>query len=129
MFVEITAVRPGPTGPVVEFRAEAGAGVATWHGRPPEVGREYLVELDVPETLVWDETILPGSPAAPGVAAVGGRAYLCGPLEAYTDDGVAAVRVGTSVVMVETEGSPFAVGTRVLLSVGALHLYDVTPGG
>jgi hypothetical protein len=129
MFVGVDAVRPGPAGPVVEFHAEAGAGVAAWHGKPPEAGGRYLVDLDVKGTLDWGETIFTAAPTDPGIAAVGDRVYMSGRLEDYTDDDVAVVRVGPSVVMVKTAGPPAAVGTLVTLSVGTLHLYNVTPTG
>jgi hypothetical protein len=112
------------TPPRVQFTSELGGGEAAWLGDPPAAGQEYSVELAVGERLVWGEGIAAAEAASHAVTFADDGVELSASLEGIDDDGVATLRLGPSLVLVETEGTPPPVGTPVRVKLGELVLAD-----
>lgn len=109
----------------VRFASGLGMGEAGWMGELPEEGGEYHVELAIDERLVWGDSIVVVEPPGPHrIAEDGAGVTLDATLEAIDDEGAATLRLGPSLVLIETEGTPPAVGATVRVRLGDLALAD-----
>jgi hypothetical protein len=108
----------------VRFSCSAGTATAAWAGERPVRGHEYDVECDVPGVVEWDAGIRPSDQYDDLVVERGGRIFLRGRLEGVDADGVLALRIAESLVLIEADGnSPAASGARVQLEVPGITLY------
>ncbi len=114
-----------PTGRV-RFASELGAAEAAWMGEPPAAGRDYAVELVVGDRLIWGDSIVAAEPAAHAIATGDDGTTLVATLESVDEDGAATLRLGPSLVLVETEGEPAPVGTTVRVRLADLVLADTS---
>ncbi|MBB2923655.1 hypothetical protein [Cellulomonas cellasea] len=103
----VTLRRIGTRGePAVGVNAPGVSGSAVWRGPgAPVVGVPVDVELDVPGPVGWDMFVV-GTPSTDLPAVAEGELRLVGVVEHRDDDGVVVLRVGRSVVLVETTGTP-----------------------
>jgi hypothetical protein len=108
----------------VTFWTASGSAQAEWVGTRPEVGGMYDAEVEVPESLVWGDGIRQVAAMEPGIATTDGTTIITGMLDSLEDDGVATVRLGDSLLLVETEGLPGRVGSSVQLATRQLRLFD-----
>jgi hypothetical protein len=109
----------------VFFHSEVGAAEAGWTGDLPEAGRDYHVEISIREHLVWGADIVATEPVPHGIAQGGAGVTLDATLESIdTDDGFATLRLGPSLVMIETEGTPPPAGTAVRIRPVEITLSD-----
>lgn len=108
----------------VAFSSDLGAAEAGWLGDPPEADRDYHVEIAINERLVWGTDIVATPPAPPGIAQGPAGITLDGTLESIEDDGAATLRLGPSLVLLDTEGTAPPAGTPVRVQVGEMMLAD-----
>ena len=45
----------------VLFTCSSGNGIGFWNGEPPEIGKEYHIEIDVVNPVVFGANVLEGS--------------------------------------------------------------------
>jgi len=122
MKIHVRSVDPA-TGRV-EFQSDVGAANAAWRGELPEAGRDYHVELAVDERLVWGTDIVPTGGMAHHIAQDGAAVTLDATLESIDDDGAGALRLGPSLVLIDTEGTPPQAGAPVRARLLGLALAD-----
>lgn len=122
MKIRITAFDPARRR--VRFACVVGDAEATWASAPPVVGRDYHVELAVERCLVWGVDLARRAPGPDRLIGDDHGLALDGSLEAMDDDGVATLRLGPALLLVETEGEPAAVGSPVRARVDDVRLYD-----
>lgn len=111
MRVTLLETTETPVGFHVRFNCEFGTGAGLWHGSTPWTSAEYDVELEVPGVLLWGRDLAAGPDAAPMIFSGQDTTHLCAQLESVSDDGVIALRLGTSIVRVETSGDKAPLGT------------------
>jgi hypothetical protein len=107
----------------VSFSSLIRDGQAVWMGQEPERGVWLDVELEVPIPLTWGAEIALSGEYRSVIRQRKKEIVITGLLEAADEDQVAAVRVGHSLLLVETRGSSPTVGTRVEIRIPELHLY------
>jgi hypothetical protein len=107
----------------VAFDSDLGAAEADWMGDLPAADRDYHVEIALNERLTWGVDIVAVEAAPPRIAQSPTGVTLDATLEAI-DEGAATLRLGPSLVLVDTEGTPPAVGTAVRVRVAELTLAD-----
>jgi hypothetical protein len=61
------------------------------------------VEYEIPETLVWNQTIVHRDEEESSVTYQDNALLLCGQLESLQGDGSGCIRLGTSVLIVDIE--------------------------
>ena len=126
MQVEISKVDNSPQGTRVAFVSEYGSASARWAGPAPKVGEKYDVELSAEAPLSWGHDIS-ASPAgtAAHIEPRGDGVTLDGLLEAHDQgDDVATLRIGRSLLLVETRGPAPPDGTAVRAQIETLVLTD-----
>jgi hypothetical protein len=112
---------------VVSFKSTYGSGDAVWHGEvAPEINHVYDVELDVEGKLIWGQNIRECQTAKYAIDNEDGKLILQGKIEYVDEDGIAALRIGDSLVTLEIVGDAVPAGlfVRVLAEV-RLFEYDV----
>lgn len=98
----------------VEVESEFGRFPAVWSGAAPDLGATLAVELTLGESFTWGEDIVAvdNRPHALRVEE-DGPLVLVATLEQWDEDGFAALRLGSSVVLTEADGTAPPVGTCV----------------
>lgn len=112
-------------GHLVAITAIGVCGSAQWRGKTPLLDAvEMDVELEVPETLTWDDIVVDG--AAGDCANLNDEELLLdGIVEGVDDAGVLVLRVGGGLVLIDTISAPQAIvnGRRVSLVVRAASVF------
>lgn len=108
----------------VNFSTEYGNATALWSGNEPQISKEYFVELEVPGVLYWQKDITVSEEVC-GIALKSGMVHLVGLFESIEDDGYTVIRLGDSIISIETQGEPPETGSNVKLTTNNLLLYEV----
>lgn len=91
----------------VSFSTPFGTGYGKWHGgEPPELYQHYDVEIEAGPILVWGENIGVSDDEDFLLDDVGNILTIQGKLEAVEPNGVVHMRMGSSMISLETEGEP-----------------------
>ncbi|MCP3877280.1 MAG: hypothetical protein GY701_02630 [Sulfitobacter sp.] len=109
---------------LVVFSCAEGEGVGLWKGSPPAEG-ERIVEIEVP-TVSWSDIRVADQAVGISVADPGQRAVeIVALLDDYSSDGVATLRLGGEVMLVDTMGEPplNIVGRTIEFECSGLALY------
>jgi hypothetical protein len=120
----LAATVEGSTGCVVTFKTEYGSARAHWTGPTPECGRTYDAEIEIPQVLHWRTDIAVANDCQQAIRDEGKIIHMIVKLESVSSDGVAAARLGRSLISFETIGTPYPPGTLIELRVYELYLYD-----
>ncbi|SDJ33945.1 hypothetical protein SAMN05444695_1265 [Rhodococcus triatomae] len=109
-------------GHLVRVRRDGVAFDAVWDGEDIDAaGGQVDVELDIPEVVTGHRVADSNLPT--GVAVRGGKLVVTGVVLAEPDMGVVVLDLRPGVVLVEWDSGPVDYGSRVQISVAALHLY------
>ena len=90
-----------PKQPLVEFQSAYGIGRAHWAGNIPQLFTDYNVEFEIPEMLIWDETIISHDEGPLAVTHQENALLLSGKLESIDEYNICYVRIGESIILVE----------------------------
>jgi hypothetical protein len=127
--VEVGARASGAPGVIVKFASAAGVAWARWMGeRPPQVGRDYSVELDVDGPVA---AYAPEEVAAREFAIdfVNEKTTLCGLLEVVQEEGMGFFRLGPDcLVLIDTDAEWGRAGLWLRLTLAPDEL-EMTPIG
>lgn len=117
MRIEVRSVDVGPSPPVV-VDSPAGRFGATWRGRAPAVGDVIDVEIDCAPCR-WAEVVIG---TAAGELPPGS---LHGVIERVESDGVAVLRSGPAITLLEMVGPPpdGMLGARVAIPASDIRLF------
>lgn len=108
----------------VKFSTEYGNASAFWKGNEPHINKEYFVELEVPGVLYWKADIAV-TEENHIIAVESDTVHLVGLLESIEEDGYTVIRLGDSIISLETLGESPAVGSYVKFTTNNLLLYEV----
>ncbi len=109
----------------IKFATEYGNANALWNGNKPKINNEYIVEFTIPDVLCWQKDIV-STEEKYSIGTENNKFCLIGLLEFIEDDGYAIIRLSDSIVPIETQGEPPALGTFVKLTTNTLLLYEVS---
>jgi hypothetical protein len=108
----------------VDYRSVIGSGTALWAGHSPTAGQEYDVELEIEGPLRWGTDIVITPADQPHVTSSESDVRIRGVVDSLGESDWAAVRLGSAILMIETEGKPFEPGTFVEVRGRKLTLHD-----
>lgn len=125
MRVTLLDIYPGPDGcNTVLFTSSYGTGRGTWRGPVRPIRGDYDVEIEVPNALNWGLDIGTVGSNSFGMDTCQEGMTFEGPLEMTYDEGVSVVRIGNSVVSLQTVGTPCPVGSYVRFVARRVELYE-----
>jgi len=124
MRVTIASVLDHRSG-TLEFQTEYGVGIGCWVGTPPSVGETFDVEFGVEPVLrCGSDMVVVQGVDAPRISTASDGTVIIGQLERNEQDGMAIVRVGHHVLMLEFEGEPLPLSSWVRVGPIPVLLYD-----
>lgn len=125
MIVKVLNVDSKESGSYVEFSTKVGIGYGEWFG-VVEKGREYGVELDIPTKLTWGKDLIEINESLELINRDGSFHYLQGTIEDLYEDGVIALRIDSSIILLETTGHTIAKkGSWVQIKTSEIRLYNI----
>jgi len=107
----------------VRIESPFGGAVVQLASESSEVHGDCDVEFSIPERVEWGRTGIVVDERAPSIAMAQDGVRFCGALDDVQDDGVVALRLGDSLIMLESVGEPPPVGSTVCVVVGVVELY------
>jgi len=110
---------------VIDFVSSYGEGVATYIGEKPAPNKECFVEVDIEGVLKWGEDIEKCSAKLYKIEKLGNLIWIYGTLESLDEDGYAILRIGESMVSLETSGENFPIGSNIKVKSSNVKFYDV----
>lgn len=110
---------------VVSFTSEFGGGKASWNGENPIEGREYFVELEIPDTVAWRKDVIKSDKEQYSIKSNGNSTIIVCEVETFFEYGCCDFIIGSSIVTLDIEGEPYPKGTFVEISSQNLILYDI----
>jgi hypothetical protein len=109
----------------VSFSGPVGHATAVWRGNTlPDTG-DHDVEVEIPVALHWGRDLRERATPAVGIQQTADGYRLTGRVVDHGSDGVLAIDLGGSIVMLDAEGTPPAdvVGRMVEFDSPVLELY------
>lgn len=101
---------------LVEFESAFGTAQAEWHGNIPKAGREYQVEIDITEELVYSVHVRPAADTEPYIRMnEEGKVEFGALLESVDQDGFAVFRMNDYIVTAIVSGSN--IPTNIMVKV------------
>ena len=107
----------------VSFSTPFGTGYGKWRGEPPEMYQHYDVEIEAGPVLVWGKNIGITEDEDFLLDDYGNELTIQGKLEAVEPNGIVYVRLGSSMISLETEGDPPAPDVFVKANPDLMMLY------
>ena len=110
---------------LVEFSSEFGKAVAFWEGEKPIANNEYHVEMDIRDTLIWNEQIQKAENNKHYIQQENDLIRIFGRIDSIDDDGYVTLRLGECIVPFIASGTPFQIGEHITLSAKEIFLSPV----
>lgn len=108
----------------IVFTSEFGSAKACWKGPRPEVSETYDVELEIDEPLVWGNNINEVNDHRSLIQPCDRQVLIQGILENQEEDGFLVLRLGDSLVILETIGKPPRNGAWISLKAQRITCFD-----
>ncbi len=123
MEIEIVNIESNhPNEPVVDVKSEYGTFRGVWRSSLPNIGDTTHVELTIPEKLEWGKSIVVSENKNPGIVS-GDQTIIDGTLEGV-DNQLIYLRLGKSLLMVETVGDIPKIGSSITATVNRIEFSD-----
>lgn len=110
---------------IVAFSSDFGETIAFWEGEEPIVNKEYQVEVDIRDTLIWNKDIIKAEVHKYSIQKRGDITYVSGYIESIDDDGYVVLRIGDSIVPFIAIGEPFPIGVYITIKAKEITLFPV----
>ncbi len=125
MKIKITDIlRESEHSVLVAFHTNVGSGKAIWQGGIPQVGKDYHVEFDIPDTLTWGRDLIEANNAGFSISSSADNLLLQGQIEQVDEDGSITVRVGDALILAQANAGKKALGKHVQIIAKRASLYD-----
>ena len=113
MKIRVQDVDKRAAGYFVHFSCLYGSGQAAWHGPVPDIGREYCVDIECGELVIWGETVYPVKSRMCRMRSSRDCLRITGLLVLMNRDGTAALRLCNDLVILKVKGTPPSPDTYV----------------
>jgi len=107
----------------VTCRTEFGDIALTWMDANPSINKEYDIEFDANEILIWKNDIIMTELKEPAIYMDNNEIVIIGTLESVDDDGLMVVRMGDYILTFETQGEAYHNGTMIKIKVQSMEAY------
>jgi hypothetical protein len=124
MRVIINEVTSQTQGCQVNFSTEYGNATALWCGNEPEVNKEYFIEIEIPGVLYWQKDIAVTDEKCI-ILLENSIVHIVALFESIEEDGYTVLRLGDSIISIETQGEAPNIGSNVKLTTNNLVLYQI----
>lgn len=108
----------------VNFSTAYGSAIALWKGNKPELDKEYFVEIEVSNVFCWQKDIVVTHEKC-SILSEGNTVQIVAVFESIEKDGYTVLRLGDSIISIETQGEVPPLGSNVKLTANNLILYEV----
>lgn len=108
---------------LVEFSSLYGVAKGFWKGNIPEINQSYYVELDIPKVLIMGTDIIETECREYKVWTDQENIFLNVKLECHEDDGCLTVRLGESIILIETVGSSYPKDSFLRIQLNEISVY------
>lgn len=125
MRVQINEILQKNSNIVVAFSSRFGGAKAYWDGDEPIANREYHVEVDINNTLVWNKDVLQHENDECSIQLKNDFILISGCIDSIDEDGYTVLRIGDSIIPFLATGDPFQVGTNITLSTETITLSPI----
>jgi hypothetical protein len=126
MQVKIDKINEKETGEIyIEFSSLYGNSTGLWSGEKPILNKSYYVEVEVPQKLKWGIDIVKIDSSEYRIWNEQETVFINAQIDSVDDDNCLAIRLGDSIVLIETSGIPYAVGDFLEIVVSKIVLYDI----
>lgn len=109
----------------VGFCCAFGEGRGQWLGPSPRVGHDYEVELSLEDEFSWNDNLEPCAQGPFRLHWDQGALQVCGRLVQVDEDGVAALAVGPSIILLSLRGGPERLPQWVSLRARQISLQPI----
>ncbi|NMX94480.1 MULTISPECIES: hypothetical protein [unclassified Pseudomonas] len=123
MIVKILSVFTHRDKPYVNYETSAGCGVATWIGPTPKVGEHIDVEFDLSDIFCWKDNITQSPQHEEKIEIIDSTTYITAELILRSDDNCAALRIGSSIILIDLKEKPDHAPKYVNLKTTNISLY------
>jgi hypothetical protein len=125
MYIAIKGVHHELGKIIVDFTTSSGIGIAEWQDEPPQIGKEYFVEYDIEQTLVWEQDVFPSLSQLYLTELIENNdVMITGKIESIDEDGFIVMRDNGYMITAMTEKIPLEIiGTFVSAKIKKLLIY------
>lgn len=110
---------------IVTYESEYGSANAFWEGDSPQREKEYFVEIEVSGVLGWGDDIYQSEVEKTGIGEIiDTNTIFNGYLESVDEDGYTTIRIGDSILCVQTKGESCPIGTFVEIIADKVTIFD-----
>jgi hypothetical protein len=110
---------------LVSFSSDYGACEGLWEGTLPNINRNYDVEIDIVDDLIWNVNVFETKESKYRLAKADKSLKIVAELESIEKDSCCVLRLGNAILMAEIKGLPqLAKGFFVELSPKVIKLFD-----
>ena len=109
----------------VHFSSNYGKGAALWKDDLPILHKEYCVEADIENVLIWGQDIVEDMSRGCSVQIQDDDIWFAGILDSIEDDGYTVLKLGESIVPFISKGIPMVVGSSIKLKTKFLILTPI----
>jgi len=121
--IDIVSINPNY---IVTCRTEFGDIALTWMDANPSINKEYDIEFDTNEILIWKNDIIMTELKEPAIYMDNNEIVIIGTLESVDDDGLMVVRMGDYILPFETQGEAYHNGTMIKIKVQSMEAYPLS---
>ncbi|MRU53590.1 hypothetical protein SAMN04490207_0229 [Pseudomonas gessardii] len=123
MIVKILKIFSHDDKPYVNYETSAGCGVATWIGPIPKIGEHIDVEFDLNDIFCWKNNITQSPQHEEKIEIIDSITYITAELILGNDDNYAALRIGSSIILIDLKEKPDHAPKYVNLKTTSISLY------
>ena len=107
----------------VNYETSAGRGVATWIGPIPKIGEYIDVEFDLNDIFCWKDNITQSPQHEEKIELIDSTTYITAELIFGHDGNCAALRIGSSIILIDLKEKPDNAPKYVNLKTTNISLY------
>ena len=123
MIVKILSILSHRDKTYVNYETPAGCGVAAWIGPTPKVGEHIDVEFDLNDIFCWKNNITQSPQHEEKIEIIDSITYITAELILGNDDNCAALRIGSSIILIDLKEKPDHAPKYVNLKTTSISLY------
>ncbi len=111
---------------LISFSSPYGTAHGFWMEQSPKINKSYNVEFDISQTLVWGKDIKKAGIDEYKIWHQNDIIYICAMFHSFEDNCCLTIRLGKTLILVETEGDPIINSQFLTISLRKMNIYPYT---